>query len=250
MLKYIIKKFILACYPLVFLWNMKTLGRPYLCIITPVFDPALPSLKFLIKDLQAQSLGNFIHILVSNGKSSEIKKYLEQLNKSDNRFIYSETPFQQTPNWKKLLINIGRRRNFAVKKYQAARYVFIDADSAIVDKSYVAKLFLIDKLTKKDIIITQSKLPDTTILPFFPINLGRIDITCYTFSQKLANKHRFPENINEHFGLANHFRFFKNINSPRNTIFFPFVAVNKDNRSTYKKVTSIHIEETDKVIFT
>lgn len=222
--------------------------HPYLCVITPIFDPALPSLKLLIQDLQAQSCGDFIHVLVSNGESPGIKKFIEKVNKDDPRFIYSEIPPELTSDWKKLLINIGKRRNFALHKYRASRYVFIDADSEIVDKDYIAKMYLIEQLTKKDVIITQTKMPDSTLLPLFPISLGRIDITCYTFSQKIASRYRFPENIHEHYGIANDFRFFETINSQNNTTFFPFHAVSKDNRPAYKKIARIYLDQTDKII--
>jgi len=228
-------------------WEKKQ-DIPYLCIITPVFDPALTSLKFLVRDLQQQSYKSFILVCISNGASSRVEAYINKLRKSDVRFIFKELRHQNTPDWKKLLINIGVRRNFALTYFKAKRYIFIDADSQIIDKHYIAKLKYIDWLVKKDIIITQTQLPDTTILPFFPINLGRIDITCYSFSQKIALHYRFPENINEHYGIANDFRFFKKINSLHNTTYFSFLAVFKNKRSAYKKITQIYTEETNKII--
>lgn len=238
MFKHIAKKLTLSLFPImILLAKFRKSTQPYLCIITPVFDPALPSLKLLIKDLKRQSVDHFIYICVSNGESPKIKKYIGLVSKKDGRFIYISTPPQKTPDWKTLLIDIGKRRNYALKKYKADRYVFIDADSQIVDKNYIAKLFLIDRLTKKDIIITQTRLPDATILPIFPVYLGRIDITCYTFSQNIAVRYRFPQDINEQYGIANDFRFFKIINSPTNTTFSPFIAVLKDSRPTYKKIS-------------
>ena len=50
--------------------------EPFLCIITPVFDPCLKSLEGLITDLQKQSHGNFIHVSIANGKEPKIHAYI------------------------------------------------------------------------------------------------------------------------------------------------------------------------------
>ncbi|MBI4973721.1 hypothetical protein HZC27_03875 [Candidatus Roizmanbacteria bacterium] len=237
MLKHFFKHCILLFHPFSsFLFKRDKIIHPYLCIITPVFDPALKPLKDLIRDLQSQTFPHFIHVSISNGLSPKIKKYISKLQKNDPRFIYDQLKFQPTPDWQKLLINIGKRRTYAFRKYDAVRYVFIDANSRVANNSYIAKLYMSDSFVKKDIIITQTLFPDSTLLPFFPINVGRIDITNYSFSRSIARKFRYPQNIDPEYGPANDFRFFKKINHKNNTVFFPFLGIKKDVSHSYKSI--------------
>ncbi len=68
--------------------NKNKKGEPFLCIITPVFDPSLISLKKLINDMKQQKLKDFIHVVVSNGASPKIEKYITALHSKDSRFVY------------------------------------------------------------------------------------------------------------------------------------------------------------------
>ena len=78
--------------------RLKGMEEPFLCIITPVFDPCLKSLEGLITDLQKQSHGNFIHVSIANGKEPKIHAYIESVRMYDKRFVYDEIPFNPIYN--------------------------------------------------------------------------------------------------------------------------------------------------------
>ena len=65
--------------------NLPNANNPFFCIVTPVYDPTLESLKLLIKELQGQTFGNFIHVMISNGKSKAIESYVNNIRISDKR---------------------------------------------------------------------------------------------------------------------------------------------------------------------
>jgi hypothetical protein len=241
MFKNILKRFFVSLYPLSLLFQLFRKGEvPFLCIITPIFDPALPSLKKLIQELKSQSHKEFIHVCISGGESPKVKRYFESLSKNDPRFIYITIPFKQSKNWKDILINIGKRRTYVFKNYIAERYMFLDADSSMSDKNYIAKLAFLHRFIHKDILITQTSYSDGTVLPFFPINLGRIDITNYIFTRHIAEKHSYPINVDPKYGPANDFRFFKEINKGNNTIFFPIIGVKKNVRPAFKSILDLY----------
>ena len=84
------------------LWNFiivrKIVVKTYtfLCIITPVFDPAYESLCQLVAELHSQTFGRFIHVMISNGPSPKIKSYVLELNRKDPRFIYDDIQLKES----------------------------------------------------------------------------------------------------------------------------------------------------------
>ena len=116
---------------------------PFFCIVTPVFDPALTAIKTLIADLQDQTFADFKHVLISNGRSPKIANLINKINKKDQRFIYDEITQEKILTSVDLLKNLGKRREFSLKKYIARRYLFFDADLKIIDKHFFAKLCLL-----------------------------------------------------------------------------------------------------------
>lgn len=241
MLKNILKQLFVNLFPISLVsQSFEKREIPFLCIITPIFDPALPSLKKLFQELRNQSFEQFIHVCVSGGESPKVQRYIESITKDDSRFIFTSIPFKKSKNWKDILINIGKRRTYAFKNYRAERYMFLDADSSMPDKNFIAKLALIHRLIYKDVLITQTAYSDGTVLPFFPINLGRIDITNYIFTRHIAETHTYPTNIDPKFGPANDFRFFKDINNQDNTIFFPIIGVKKNIRPAFKSILDLY----------
>ena len=242
-LKNYLKKIFISLYPFSnILYSQSIVEIPFLCIITPIFDPALKSLKSLVCDLQSQTFPHFIHISVSNGQSPKIKKYLSKLTIKDPRFIYEEIKEEKINTWQEILSNIGKRRTYTMRKNKALRYMFIDADSSVASSKYFAKLYMAHVISKREIIITQTLFPDTTLLPFFPITLGRIDITNFTFSQKIAQTYSYPNNIDPIYGPANDFRYFLKIKKNNSLIFFPFLGILKNIRNSYKGLGRIHYE--------
>ena len=57
--------------------------RPFLCVITPVFDPARASVELLIEDLMRQTFGDFVHVMVSNGSSPEVAALVARVRAGD-----------------------------------------------------------------------------------------------------------------------------------------------------------------------
>ena len=47
---------------------IKNSDEVFLCVITPVYEPALSSVKKLVKDLKNQSYTDYIHVMISNGR--------------------------------------------------------------------------------------------------------------------------------------------------------------------------------------
>src|SRR5208283_4598068 len=143
---------------------------PFLCIITPVFDPCYKSLCKLIGELQRQTDGRFIHIMISNGPSPRVREMVGRLNRSDPRFIYDEIEQDALRSPVDILINLGNRRNYAMKKYDAERYIFLDADVKLVDDNYFLKLQKAHTETGKDILLTRVQMYNgnpNIIMPIF-----------------------------------------------------------------------------------
>jgi hypothetical protein len=206
----------------------------FLCVITPIFDPALEPAKCLIKDLQDQTFGDFSHVLISNGESPLVKEYVQQL---DARFIYDEIPFKKASTPKELVCNISERRRFCLEKYDSQRYLFLNADMKLLDIDYFKKLS--EAHLEADILITNI-LNRGTILPRHPIRLGRIDASNYSISQKIAKakKCQWPIDYHPLFGIANDYRFFKRIGAFK-TKFLPFISAEKDghNKGSYYQIS-------------
>lgn len=215
--------------------------EPFVCVVTPVFDPCLLSLEKLVTDLRRQSLGNFIHVMVSNGPSPAIADYVGTVLAPDPRFIYEEIEAEVTGDREALLANLGKRRRQAIAGHQAARYVFLDADVKLLDDDYFARLYLADRFSGKDIIITGVDYYGT-VLPVFPIEKGRIDMANYTFSSRVARLHPYPCDFDPAHGIANDYRFFEAIANGANTMFIDHVTARKDGNRGYTRLTDMVFE--------
>lgn len=213
--------------------------RPFLCVITPVFDEALIPLKALVNDLQSQDCSNFIHVSISNGPSPKINQFLSQINTSDSRFIYVELK-RERERGKALQRNLSKRKNYCMKQYPADRYLFIDADSAVISPHAIAVLYVTHFITRSKIIVCNI-IYKTGVLPVFPVDIGRIDITNFSFSRQIALENSYPErppsrNLEDLFYNATDYFFFKQIHNKNNTLFLPFIYLHKDKRMSYKTV--------------
>jgi hypothetical protein len=225
---------------------MNTEKIPFLCVITPVFDPAYDSILKLISELKSQTYGQFIHIMISNGPSSAIKNLVMELNKEDRRFIYDEIPEENLNGSLELLINLGKRREYCLKKYNAERYVFLDADVKLIDDNYFLKLYEAHQKVNRDILITLIKIIDQgkeVILPIFPITCGHIDMANFTFSKNIAKSFSYPTDYDLRMGIANDFRFFSKISNENNTAIFNFISAIRDGNNSYKRLTELFLEE-------
>lgn len=225
--------------------------QPFLCIITPIFDPALEPAKLLINDLQNQSLGDFIHVLISNGESPQTKQFIQELQ--DSRFIYDEIPFQPISTSRKaagrramvrdLICNIGQRREYCLKEYNCQRYLFLNADLKILDGDYFQKLF--QAHLEADVLVTQLlNQPNGirgSVLPKYPITIGKIDIANFSFSQKVAKERSWPIDYHPLFGIANDYRFFSELVGRFSIKFLSFVSSEKDghNNQSYQQISQM-----------
>src|SRR5258708_1795581 len=188
-IKPFMKQIVLSLHPLAApLYRSTVPPVPFLCVVTPIFDSALLSIKGLTHDLQQQTFPDFIHVLISNGPSPRIKAYVESLR--DERFIYISLK-RESQKADNLLANVGKRKNYGMKHFRAERYVFIDADSKVIDPTFIAKLYLSHRLFRKDIIIAQIKM-GKELLPKFPLYIGNIDLTNYTFSRRIELHSHYP----------------------------------------------------------
>lgn len=237
MIKIIFKKLIISLNPLSKIINkFNHSPDPFLCVVTPVFDPCLDSLKGLIKDLETQTFPNFIHVLISNGPSPKIKSYINRHKKNKKQFIYIELAPNPEDTPSALQKSIGIRKNYGMKNYSAMRYVFIDSDSKIIDKSFIAKLYMAHLLLRKDVLVVQIKI-NGKIFPIFPVDIGRISLNNYTFSRKIALNSEYPTSPPKKLLLVTDYLYFLQINKKFNTAFLNFVYLVKDARKSYSSVS-------------
>jgi hypothetical protein len=219
---------------------------PFLCIITPIFDPAFDSLGKLVAELQAQTCGDFFQVMISNGPSPKIAGLVAELNRQDRRFIYDEMPEERISSPVDLLVNLGKRRDYCLKKYQADRFVFLDADIKIIDQDYFLKLYAAHREIQRDVLITLIKIYNDgreIVLPAFPIQYAHIDIANYTFSGSLAKKFSYPTDYDSQTGMGNDYRFFSRIANEKNTAILNFVSAIRDGNNSYKRLTELFLEK-------
>ena len=223
--------------------------RPFLCVVTPVFDPARESVELLIQDLKRQTFGDFVHVMVSNGPSPGVAALVARVRagdfpggKPDPRFIYEELPASETPDVLSLLVDLGHRRRHALSRHAADRYVLLDADAEILDLRYFARLYVAHVLSRRDLILGLVRFHDR-VLPEFPIRYGRIDTANYTFSAAIARKHPYPVDHDLSIGIGNDFRFWSAISAGRAPLVLDAVCVNKDGHKTYTRLTDRFIGE-------
>jgi hypothetical protein len=221
-------------------------GSAFLCIITPVFDPALEAVRKLVNELKSQTYGNFFQVMISNGTSPRIKEFVFDLRKKDARFIYDEIEEEIINNPKELLINLGKRREYCLKKYDAERYVFLDADVKLIDNDYFLKLHKAHKEIKRDVLITLAKVwyqGNEITLPIFPMTYGHIDMANFTFTKKIAKRFSYPSDFDPDIGIGNDYRFFSMISHDNNTAILNFFSAMKDGNNSYKRLSELFLEE-------
>lgn len=203
------------------------------CVITPIFDDTFKATSGLIQDLKEQTCPNFQHILISNGSSPIIQKIV---NKADDpRFIYVEAPYESTPTLERLLINIAKRRNYAIENFKSERYFFFDADLLVQAKNFFA--VMVDIHDKADIIISKILMPNNAIYPF-ALQMGFIDIANYSFSKRMAEKYKYPTdypNFNQR--IANDWRFYEQMKDESH-YFNDMCYAKKDGRHFYRNIST------------
>jgi glycosyltransferase involved in cell wall biosynthesis len=218
------------------------LNEPFLCIITPIFDGAVESVKLLVEDLKNQTFTDFIHVLISNGESSQIREYLKT---QDDRFKYIERPYEPALFKDELFGNIRKRRNYGLQNFDAKRYAFLDADLKIIDNEYFQKLF--DAHDLSEVLLTKIRLHNSnpmTTLPRFPINAGRIDMANFSFSKRLAKSYTFPTSLGPEktpfqYKYAGDYLIFHKICPNNNYQMLNFVSAIRNGNTTYKRLSEL-----------
>lgn len=220
--------------------SMKNL--PFLCVITPVFDDALPSVKLLVKSLQLQTEKDFFHVLISNGPSLKVQSFINKINKHDSRFLYIQLKKNKTESFLETVIDIGQRREFALKNFNAQRYIFLDADFKILRSDLISQLKNAHLHQQKDIILTKV-IGQNKILPIFPIKVACIDMANFSFSFRLAKTHSYPRNLRYNWkkiGIVNDYIFFNQIYNRKNAYFLPILSGVVNGNKSYKSLTQQH----------
>lgn len=206
-------------------------------IITPVFDGCCASVGLLVQDLLRQTYTDFQQILISNGSSLMIKELIDKVN--DNRFKYEEYyPFEETPTAPKLIENLGKRRNYCLKKFDAERYFFFDADLKVINDEFFSK---IKEVHDKADIILSKVFCHGRILPEMPIKKGNIDIANYSFSRKIAKKYDYPMEYEQKTDISFDWRFYSKIKNEGN-FFSDILYAHKDGHNSYKNLSSIYLK--------
>lgn len=229
--------------PLIRKLQYKKTTHPFLCVITPVHNPSLPSVKQLVLDMKKQSFGDFTHILISNGVSHKIRSYINKLNISDPRFVYIELKHTPTPNFAALMSNLGTRRDYCLRKIEADRYLFLDADTSIIDTCYFSKLFFAHTISHKDILVTNSEYHGEQ-LPIHPINKeGQIQISNFCITGEVAKKYRYPTKYNVEKSQGNDWVYWQKIKRRSSILFLDFLATSEGSGRSYKRATDKKLEE-------
>ena len=193
--------------------------------------------------MKKQSYGDFIHVLISNGESHKIRSFIRKLNTNDPRFEYIELDYTPTPNFTALMSNLGTRRDYCLRKINADRYLFLDADTTIVDTNYFSKLYFAHTITHKDILVTNSEYHGEQ-LPIHPINKeGQIQISNFCIAREVAKKYRYPTKYNVKKSQGNDWVYWQKIKQKSSILFLDILATTEGSGRSYKRATDKKLEE-------
>lgn len=225
----------------------------FACIITPVFDPCLPALKLLRQDLLRQDhlpkceepCQCFQQILISNGSSPDIKKWVKSLK--DPKFVYDEISYEDIYYLKgkmklvdtsKLLVSLRKRRNHGLNTYQADRYFFWDADLKILKDDFLAEIYKLH--SDAEMIIAKVKYIHNTLLPKYPIDrAGKIDLSNYSISAAVARKYQFSICFNPIIGMTEDYRLYSRIRRHETVFHSNSIFAKKDGYALYQRLSTI-----------
>ncbi len=175
-------------------------------LITPVFDGCLESLELVFQDIVNQTYTDWVWVLCSNGFSEKICQFThiknELLNKELNatnklfrvfypKIVYLYTRYEELPDGRAILANLGKRRNYCIKKMKSDYTFMIDADAKLLDINMFSIINDELKKTPKGLCIYKV-VHDVGMLPIFPIGYGRIDMLNYCVRTSLAKKVGYP----------------------------------------------------------
>jgi hypothetical protein len=212
---------------------------PLFCIVTPVFDPALPSIRLLAAALRRQSCGDWAHVLVSNGPSPAIAAWAAGQASADARLRYLEAPEVPTPKARDVFCDLGRRRDLVLKTTDAQRYLLFDADLELLRDDVLERLAATHADGEPEVIVqqTQSRLHRLPRHPVF--KPGRIDVSNYCVSRRLARAVAYPSDFNPFLGYANDFRYYHRLRrAARSWVELEGLAARIDGNSRYERLST------------
>jgi hypothetical protein len=179
-------------------------------IITPVFDGCLESLELVFQDIIHQTYTDWVWVLCSNGYSKKISGFVNEKNKLlnrelsitgkllmifDQRIIYLYTGYKELPDGQAILANVGKRRDYCIRKIRSDYIFMIDADAKLTDNDMFSTINAELLRCQKDLCIYKIT-HDVGMLPVFPIGYGRIDMLNYCVRTSLAQKVGYPTTVN------------------------------------------------------
>jgi len=179
------------------------------CIITPVFDGCLPSLKLLFKELKGQTYTDWTWTLCSNGYSAKMCRFVRKNNRAlarvrltsrirqlpQPRIDYVYLPYEETPDAHGLLENISKRRDHCIKIVQGDYICMIDADAKLLDRDMFTILNTELERNPQSLCIYKI-MHKLGVLPKFPIRYARIDQLNFCVKARLAKEVGYPTTLN------------------------------------------------------
>ena len=183
--------------------------RPYFCVVTPIFEPALDAAHLLAQALTGQSFTDWLQILVSNGPSPAVAAWAATLG--DRRIRHLELPAVATPNPVALLLEIGRRREHVLQSVDAVRYVLWDADLRLAGPTVLRDLRRAARTRPEATIVARTSWFGQE-LPIPPCDrAGTIDLANLCVPRELARRVSYPTDYDPAVGAGNDFRFFRRL---------------------------------------
>jgi hypothetical protein len=180
-------------------------------LITPVFDGCLGSLELVSRDIFQQTCTNWVWILCSNGYSEKIDRFVREkdallardlsmtgkfLRIFDRKIIYLHTGYEELPDGRAILANVGKRRDLCIRKIKSDYILMIDADAKLADNDMFRTINEELEKDPKDLCIYKIIRPDIGTLPIFPICYGRIDMLNFCVRSAVARKVGYPTTVN------------------------------------------------------
>jgi len=180
------------------------------CLITPVFDGCLPSLKLLFKELKGQTYTDWTWTLCSNGYSAKMHRFVRQKNRAfarvrlasrvhrspQSRIDYVYLPYEETPDAYCLLANISKRRAHCIHMVQGDYIFMIDADAKLLDRDMFKVIHAELARHPKSLCIYKVMHNEIGVLPIFPIGFARIDQLNFCVKASLAKEVGYPTTVN------------------------------------------------------
>jgi glycosyltransferase involved in cell wall biosynthesis len=180
-------------------------------IVTPVFDGCLESLELLLRDVEEQTHKDWTWIVSSNGYSKKVDAFVKAknqrfwksnlnpiwrfTNRGMEKLHYIAMPLEETPDKVSLLENIGKRRDYCIKKINSDYIIMLDADAQLLDREMFLTMNHELKKQPKGVCIWKVE-HETGLLPSFPIRFGRIDMLNFCVKASLAKAVGYPTTVN------------------------------------------------------